>query len=129
MGHLLDIIDGRIRGHQSRAVESEECEISEKSEKNPGFFRLSRFSRTPSLFAAALEALERRSPDHIEAERWHQAVEDGRRFLAQWGEQAEALGWTAEDLFGLAEPPKRPSPLYRRLSQLDATGLIWLAAR
>jgi hypothetical protein len=30
------------------------------------------------------------------------SCEGGRRFLAQWGEQAEALGWTARDLFGLA---------------------------
>ncbi len=73
---------------------------------------------------AALEALEARCPDHVEAGRWHQAVDDGYRFLAQWGELAEALGWTVPDLLGLHEPPERPSPLYRRLSRLDTTGLI-----
>jgi hypothetical protein len=31
-----------------------------------------------------------------------------RRFLAKWGEQAEALGWTARDLFGLHEPLAQP---------------------
>ena len=30
----------------------------------------------------------------MQAERWEAAVEDGRRFLAQWGTQADALGWT-----------------------------------
>jgi hypothetical protein len=53
-------------------------------------------------------------------------VEDGRRFLARWGDQAGALGWTAEDLFGLHTPPERPHPSYRRLSRYDETGLIWL---
>jgi hypothetical protein len=27
----------------------------------------------------------------VEADRWEVAVEDGRRFLAQWGTQADAL--------------------------------------
>jgi hypothetical protein len=57
---------------------------------------------------------------------WQQAVEDGRRFLARWGEQTKALGWTAHDLFGLAPPPERPAASYRRLSRYDMTGLIWL---
>jgi hypothetical protein len=42
------------------------------------------------------------------------------------GEQAEALGWTARDLFGLDTPPAKPHPSYSRLSRYDATGLIWL---
>jgi hypothetical protein len=53
-------------------------------------------------------------------------VQDGRRFLAQWGEQASALGWTARDLFGLDRIPDKPAPNYRRLSRYDETGLIWL---
>jgi hypothetical protein len=55
-----------------------------------------------------------------------QCVEDGKRFLAKWGEQAEALGWDSRDLFGLHRPPERPHPSYSRLSRYDATGLIWL---
>src|SRR6516165_6736196 len=42
------------------------------------------------------------------------------------GSQAEALGWTTADLFGLHTPPERPHPSYRRLSRYDCTGLIWL---
>jgi hypothetical protein len=79
-----------------------------------------------SVLNAALEAVGQRCPNHIEADRWHQAVQDGHRFLAAWDDQAEVLGWTADDLFGLAEPPERPSPFYRRLSRQDATGLVWL---
>jgi hypothetical protein len=53
-------------------------------------------------------------------------VADARRFLAQWGEQATALGWSTRDLFGLHEVPDKPSPTYRRLSRYDETGLVWL---
>src|SRR5262249_2158691 len=80
----------------------------------------------PPRFGRTLQALESRCPDYIPADHWQQAVEDGRRFLAQWGEQAEALGWTPSDLFGLAPAPNNARPSYRRLSRYDETGLIWL---
>jgi hypothetical protein len=70
--------------------------------------------------------LRARCPDRIEADDWQQAIEDGRRFLARWGEQAAALGWTARDLFGLHTSPAAPARSYRRLSRYDKTGLIWL---
>ena len=73
-----------------------------------------------------LDVLDARCPAHVELDRWRQVVEDGRRFLATWGRQADALGWTARDLFGLHRPPENPHPSYRRLSRYDATGLIWL---
>ena len=71
-------------------------------------------------------ALAAGCPEHVLADRWQQAVQDGRRFLAKWGEQAAALGWTPRDLFGLHKPPDQPHPSYRRLSRYDETGLIWL---
>jgi hypothetical protein len=77
-------------------------------------------------YARALAALEARCPDCVPADRWQQAVEDGKRFLARWGKQAAALGWTARDLFGLHTPPENPHPSYSRLSRYDCTGLIWL---
>jgi hypothetical protein len=73
-----------------------------------------------------LNILDSRCPDHIEHHRWRQAVEDGGRFLATWGDRAQALGWTARDLFGLHQPPTNPAPMYRRLSRYDETGLVWL---
>jgi hypothetical protein len=54
------------------------------------------------------------------------AVEDGRSFLAAWGEQAERLGWTAESLFGLTEVPEKPSPRFDRTARYDRIGLVWL---
>jgi hypothetical protein len=77
-------------------------------------------------YGSTFAALEARCPDLVPPERWQVAVEDGRRFLARWGEQAEALGWTARDLFGLHMPPAQPHPSYSRLSRYDETGLIWL---
>src|SRR5499427_7013975 len=73
-----------------------------------------------------LLALAKRCPVHVDEAAWQQAFADGGRFLAQWGEQAEALGWTARDLFGLAPVPDQPRQGYRRLSRYDETGLIWL---
>ena len=74
----------------------------------------------------ALDILDGRRPDHVESDRWRQAVEDGNRFLATWGERAKTLGWTARDLFGLHQPPANPHPTYSRLSRRDKAGLLWL---
>jgi hypothetical protein len=79
-----------------------------------------------SVHKRVFEALESACPDYVEAERWRDAVADGRRFLADWGENAALLGWTPADLFGLAPVPDRPAPNYERLSRYDQTGLCWL---
>jgi hypothetical protein len=79
-----------------------------------------------SPYAAALDQLEHECPDYVETERWRNTVADGRRFLAEWGEKAAALGWTSRDLFGLHQVPPHPAATYQRLSRYDATGLIWL---
>jgi hypothetical protein len=63
---------------------------------------------------------------HIPVPRWQRCVDDGKRFLAKWGEQAQALNWSSADLLGLHQPPDRPHPSYSRLSRYDATGLVWL---
>jgi hypothetical protein len=70
--------------------------------------------------------LQLRPPALVDVTRWRQCVEDGSKFLARWGEQAEALGWSSVDLFGLHTPPANPHPSYRRLSRYDCTGLVWL---
>ena len=77
-------------------------------------------------FGKVLGALESRCPDCVDAPRWQRAIEDARTFLATWGEQAHALGWSNRDLFGLHTPPANPHPSYSRLSRYDATGLVWL---
>jgi hypothetical protein len=111
MGKYLAILDAL--GDKSSSDQSA------KSDKSLPFGRLGRFNRTFSV-------LESRCPDHVPLDRWQECVDDGRRFLAKWGGQAEALGWSSADLFGLHTPPERPHPSYRRLSRYDCTGLCWL---
>jgi hypothetical protein len=72
-------------------------------------------SATP--FAAALASLLANNPTRDER-RWLLACDDAAVFLLEWGRQAEALGWTKDDLFGLH--PLSP------LARYDAIGLIWL---
>jgi hypothetical protein len=123
-----------LEAFRRAAHEAETREKSEVSEKRgteeglnsltslispPGLGRFGRFGRTFSV-------LETRCPDYVPLDRWQQCVEDGRRFLAKWGGQAEALGWSSADLFGLHTPPEQPHPSYRRLSRYDCTGLCWL---
>ena len=59
----------------------------------------------PTTYARMYTALHARCPDHIEPARWQQAAEDGRRFLAQWGEQAEALGGQLATFSGCTRSP------------------------
>ena len=92
-------------------------------------FEGARSSRFPDLlgrYGRVVAAFEAGCPDLVPAERWRQAVEDGHAFLARWADQAEALGWSPRDLFGLHKPPAKPHPSYGRLSRYDETGLIWL---
>lgn len=82
--------------------------------------------REAGRFKRTFAHLQLQPPALVDVARWRQCVEDGKRFLAKWGEQAQALGWTSADLFGLHTPPERPHPSYWRLSRYDCTGLIWL---
>jgi hypothetical protein len=82
--------------------------------------------RLPDPYARAFTALRARCPDRVEEDRWRQCVADAEYFLARWGQQAAALGWTERDLFGLHKPPEKPHPSYSRLSRYDEAGLIWL---
>jgi hypothetical protein len=123
-----------LEAFRQAARKTQTCEKSEVSEKRGGGeglnslntlispFPLGRFGR----FGRTFSALEARCPDHVPPLRWQQAVEDGRRFLATWGSQAEAMGWTSADLFGLAPIPDTPAASYQRLSRYDCTGLCWL---
>jgi hypothetical protein len=85
--------------------------------------RVSKPSLSP--LTSAFSAIERQCSDLVSVADWQRAVDDGRLFIVRWGERAEALGWTAQDLFGLHDPPEQRGPNYRRLSRHDVTGLIW----
>jgi hypothetical protein len=69
-----------------------------------------------------LERLQSRCPDFIPHDRWHEAIQDSRRFLTQWGAQAEVLGWTARDLLAW-----RPYPTSRARPIDDSLARVKLA--
>jgi hypothetical protein len=71
-----------------------------------------------SPYSAIAAALESECPVAVEPRRWRQAIADAAAFLATWGAQAHACGWTARELLGL-HPTAPPS-------RLDHMGLIWL---
>jgi hypothetical protein len=118
VGKYLDI----IREAERCAVSAVSAVSQPQAEFNNQSDTLSRIRRLPRI----LSALEARCPAHVPVARWQQCVEDGRRFLATWGEQAERLGWTSADLCGLFPVPANPHPSFARLSRYDGTGLIWL---
>jgi hypothetical protein len=122
---------GAVRALPKLTKRSPTVEKAQRATADGGFGSFdSALLRAPSSFPArygrVAAVLEARCPDLVPVARWQVAVEDGRAFLARWGESAEALGWTARDLFGLDTPPAKPHPSYSRLSRYDATGLIWL---
>src|SRR5262249_47761556 len=96
-----------FEGERSRGSSSNEAAI-DAIEETP----LGSLGRTWADLAA-------RSPEHVPADRWQQAVEDGRRFLAKWGAQAMALGWRSNDLFALSPVPAHIKPSFQRLSRYD----------
>jgi hypothetical protein len=69
-------------------------------------------------YAASLATAEADCPAGMDAGRWRQAIEDARAFILRWGSDAQRLGWSAAELFGLH--PTAPSCRY------DEMGLIWL---
>jgi hypothetical protein len=101
-------------------------EINSVTPVTPKQAKNSKAEEGEAPYGHTIAALRKRCPDYVEVGRWQQAVKDGRRFLAQWGDQAAALGWTAKDLFGLFPVPEKPHPTFNRLSRYDETGLCWL---
>jgi len=95
---------------------------------NEGFgsFDSAQSTTSSNRYRWVVTALEAGCPDLVPVNRWRLAVDDARVFIARWGDQAEALSWTARDLFGLHQPPAPPHPSYSRLARYDETGLIWL---
>ena len=103
-----------------------EAEAIARREMMAGVYDDMQAARDPVSYASALAVLRAECPAYVDAADWQQAIEDGHRFVTQWGKQAEALGWAPADLFGLQIPPEKPAPNYRRLSRYDKTGLVWL---
>ena len=105
----------------ARADASESYDINDNNDETPNAGCVSTYKHNQQskfgrigCFCRTLSELERWCPAYVVPARWRQAVRDGEGFLAGWGEQAEALGWTARDLFGLHEVPTRSHPAYQK---------------
>jgi len=121
-----------------RDLSEENLQVTEPSKpSNPSFdgFEGEQRSRVSAnepaefeqgYYRDAMAGLRSKCPELVEPDRWQQAIHDATSFLATWGAQAHALGWTARELFGLHPLPTHPAATYRRLSRYDETGLIWL---
>ena len=82
------------------------------------------FSEISSPLRRTLSALESACPELVPEDRWRRCVEDGRRFLAAWADQAEALGWTAQgsvrvDAGAAATPTQLQPPVSIRRDRTD----------
>jgi hypothetical protein len=119
-------------GSDAKKTAVSECENADFLERSEGSLQTTTRAKSaisaisPSPYRREFDALERFCPELIEPERWKQAVEDSRQFLATWGNQAQALRWTAQELFGLHPVPAKPYPSFQRLARYDSTGLVWL---
>jgi hypothetical protein len=68
-----------------------------------------------------------RCPEHVPVERWQKALADGQRFLARWGEQSEALGWSGRvSLTRRSEVRlrKRENPVIKRDDRLVGVAAV-----
>jgi hypothetical protein len=72
----------------------------------------------PIIYASEFARLQAQPPAEVPRGRWHQFINDVGLFLDRWGKQAEALGWRADELFGLN--PAAPVARY------DGMGLLWM---
>jgi hypothetical protein len=118
----LDVLDRVAEAHaKAKSAKSAKSDLKGRAQNS----QISQNSRAQK-FGSVLVALESRCPDLVPLDRWQQAVADGKTFLAQWGEQAQALGWTTKDLFGLLTAPQHAKLTFNPLSRYDETGLIWL---
>jgi hypothetical protein len=73
-------------------------------------------------YAAAFAQLQIAQPIGVPHLKWQRAIDDAGRFLDQWGNEAERLQWSAEDLF---TAPAAPSAM-PTLSNIYSAGLCWL---
>ncbi len=53
----------------------------------------------PAVYAAAFARLQVARPLAVPDRQWQQTINDAGVFLDEWGQRAEHLGWTPDDLF------------------------------
>ncbi len=121
----LDVLDRVAEAHANAKSAKSAKSVPKTRQEATQNLQVSQNSHAQKLLSV-LAALEARCPDLVPLDLWQQAVADGKTFLSRWSDQAQALGWTAKDLFGLLTVPGHAKPSFNRLSRYDETGLIWL---
>ena len=71
----------------------------------------------PTPYVMAFKALRAACPAEVPKDRWLRCLDDARPFFKRWGQQAQRLGWSPQDLMGLHPT----APLVRH----DQMGLLW----
>ena len=119
-------------GQQSMSLAKPQLTAHAVNSKPDVNFRFARLCRVTviELTAAAryrkvYATLQLRPPEHVPQKRSQQCCEDASRFLGKFGLEAERLGWSSADLFGLPPIPPKAAPWFNRMSRLDQQGLIW----
>ena len=71
----------------------------------------------PAAYEQPFKALQSTCPAEVPKDRWLRCLDDARPFFKRWGQQAQRLGWSPQDLMGLH--PTAP------LARHDQMGLLW----
>jgi hypothetical protein len=112
-----DVIHPGIRpAEASASFAKDPTSRTDKTDKTPGR-REEQESGVPMIYAIAFATIQHHPPENVPVERWRLCLADARAFFERWGSQAQKLGWSARDLFGLnAAAP---------MSRYDEMGLLW----
>jgi hypothetical protein len=112
----LDVLDRVAEAHANAKsaksaksgprTKAEAAQNSQNSQNSHAQGPASKCGSEQNPYGSTIAILEARCPENVPAISWQQAVEDGRRFLARWGKQAEALGWTAPTCSGSRRHPR-----------------------
>src|SRR5262245_27786006 len=108
--------NGALEALPKLTKHSPAVDVTQRATVNEGFGSFDSaqgraFSNFPGRYSWVVTALEAGCPDLVPVDRWQAAIEDGRRFLARWGNQAEALG----EQFASEYPPKNATEFVRDL--------------
>jgi hypothetical protein len=76
----------------------------------------------PEAYADAFAQLQIAQPIGVHHSQWLRAIDDAGRFLDRWGNLAEKLQWSAQDIF---KKPAAPTATMPRLD-VGTVGLCWV---
>ena len=115
VAEVANVAGGRLPRSPAALAAAEPAPAVDQAEREAIAIEL---GGVPGIYASEFARLQAMPPAEVPRDRWHQFINDAGLFLDRWGTQAEALGWRADELFGL--DPSAPMVRYDRM------GLIWM---